>query len=73
MKAFSLALTFLASVTLMAPFSAIKAEEEAGKTPLAGFTWRNIGPAFMSGRIADVAWDPTDHSIWYVAVGSGGV
>jgi photosystem II stability/assembly factor-like uncharacterized protein len=73
MKAFSLALTFLATVTLMAPFSAIKAEEEAGKTPLAGFTWRNIGPAFMSGRIADVAWDPTDHSIWYVAVGSGGV
>lgn len=35
--------------------------------------FRNIGPAFMSGRIADVAIDPTNENIWYVAVGSGGV
>ena len=34
---------------------------------------RSIGPAFMSGRIADIALHPADHSIWYVAVGSGGV
>ncbi len=34
---------------------------------------RNIGPAFMSGRIADIAIDPTNESIWYVAVASGGV
>lgn len=34
---------------------------------------RSIGPAFMSGRIADIALHPQDHSIWYVAVGSGGV
>ena len=27
----------------------------------------------MSGRIADIAFDPTDRSTWYVAVGSGGV
>ena len=27
----------------------------------------------MSGRIADVALDPTDRNTWYVAVGSGGV
>lgn len=38
-----------------------------------GLKWRNIGPAFMSGRIADIDWDPTDDSVWYVAVGSGGV
>ena len=37
------------------------------------FSFRNIGPAFMSGRIADIAIDPTDESVWYVAVGSGGV
>lgn len=35
--------------------------------------FRNIGPAFMSGRIADVAIDPTNENVWYVAVGSGGV
>ena len=40
---------------------------------LAGLKWRNIGPAFMSGRIADIAWHPEDLSVWYVAVGSGGV
>ena len=34
---------------------------------------RNIGPAFMSGRIADIAIHPENSSIWYVAVGSGGV
>jgi photosystem II stability/assembly factor-like uncharacterized protein len=40
---------------------------------LAGLTLRGIGPAFMSGRIADIAIDPADPSVWYVAVGSGGV
>jgi photosystem II stability/assembly factor-like uncharacterized protein len=38
-----------------------------------GLKLRSIGPAFMSGRIADIAIDPTDPSTWYVAVGSGGV
>jgi photosystem II stability/assembly factor-like uncharacterized protein len=38
-----------------------------------GLKLRAIGPALMSGRIADVAIDPTDPSTWYVAVGSGGV
>jgi len=35
--------------------------------------FRNIGPALMSGRIADIAINPADESQWYVAVGSGGV
>ena len=35
--------------------------------------FRSISPAFMSGRIADIAIDPTNESTWYVAVGSGGV
>ncbi len=38
-----------------------------------GLELRNIGPAFMSGRIADLAIHPENPSIWYVAVGSGGV
>ncbi len=38
-----------------------------------GLSMRSIGPALMSGRIADVAIDPRDQSTWYVAVGSGGV
>jgi photosystem II stability/assembly factor-like uncharacterized protein len=38
-----------------------------------GLKLRNIGPALMSGRIADIAIHPEDPSVWYVAVGSGGV
>ncbi|RMG31346.1 MAG: glycosyl hydrolase [Bacteroidetes bacterium] len=38
-----------------------------------GLKFRNIGPAFASGRIADIAIHPQDESVWYVAVGSGGV
>jgi len=38
-----------------------------------GLKWRSIGPALMAGRIADIAIHPQDESIWYVAVGSGGV
>ncbi|QZD89211.1 glycosyl hydrolase [Qipengyuania aurantiaca] len=37
------------------------------------FKLRNIGPAFMSGRIADIVIVPEDPATWYVAVGSGGV
>ena len=38
-----------------------------------GLEMRSIGPAFMSGRIADIAIDPTKQNTWYVAVGSGGI
>ncbi|MCX2743589.1 glycosyl hydrolase [Mangrovivirga sp. M17] len=38
-----------------------------------GIKFRNIGPAFMSGRIADIAIHPEDESTWIVGVGSGGV
>lgn len=38
-----------------------------------GLKLRCIGPALMSGRIADIAIDPTNQSTWYVAVGSGNV
>lgn len=39
----------------------------------AGLELRHVGPAFMSGRIADIAIHPEDDNVWYVAVGSGGV
>ena len=34
---------------------------------------RNIGPAYMSGRIADIKVDQKNPSTWYTAVGSGGI
>ena len=41
--------------------------------PLDAFEFRNIGPAFLSGRIADIALNPQNDNVWYVAVGSAGV
>ena len=38
-----------------------------------GLSFRSIGPAYMSGRIADIAIDSSNENIWYVAVGSGGL
>ncbi len=40
---------------------------------LQGLTFRGLGPALTSGRIADIAIHPQNENVWYVAVGSGGV
>ncbi len=40
---------------------------------LSGMKFRSIGPAFASGRIADIAIHPDDDNVWYVAVASGGI
>jgi photosystem II stability/assembly factor-like uncharacterized protein len=47
--------------------------DDSKKDPYKGLALRGIGPAFMSGRIADIAIHPGDQNTWYVAVGSGGV
>ena len=41
--------------------------------PLTGLSLRGIGPAFMGGRISDIAVHPSNPSIWYVSAGSGGL
>jgi photosystem II stability/assembly factor-like uncharacterized protein len=38
-----------------------------------GLKFRSIGPAFCSGRIADFAVNPKNHSEYYVAVAAGNV
>ena len=48
-------------------------EETSDKVSLDAFKFRNIGPAFLSGRISDIAMHPENNSLWYVAVASGGV
>ncbi|WP_242119808.1 WD40/YVTN/BNR-like repeat-containing protein [Aestuariivivens sediminicola] len=58
--------------------SGLSGQEKANDTTeiekvLSGLKFRSIGPAFMSGRIADIAIDPNNQNVWYVAVGSGGV
>lgn len=40
---------------------------------IAGLGMRSIGPAFMGGRISDIAVHPHRKATWYIAAGSGGV
>ncbi|RMB11983.1 VPS10 domain-containing protein [Eilatimonas milleporae] len=72
----------IVSIAVSAPFqpswgqSGRSSGSDAGPMTSAtfdGMKLRNIGPAFMSGRIADIEIVPDDPSTWYVAVGSGGV
>lgn len=46
---------------------------EAIAKAISGLQLRSIGPAFMGGRIADIAVHPSQPTTWYVAVGSGGL
>ena len=40
---------------------------------LSALSLREVGPAAVGGRIADIKVDPENTSVWYLAVGSGGV
>lgn len=69
---------FLVSFVLFLPQPGAAQKKRSVSQPMASklfdsLEFRSIGPAFMSGRIADLAIDPTNENIWYVAVGSGGV
>ncbi len=50
-----------------------ESKEKKESSPLSVFKMRSVGPAFCSGRIADIAIHPDNENHWYVAVGSGGV
>ncbi|MDT0607610.1 WD40/YVTN/BNR-like repeat-containing protein [Croceitalea rosinachiae] len=58
---------------LLTSYTTTAQESDATSSPFDGLKLRSIGPAFMSGRIADIAIHPYNENIWYVAVGSGGV
>ena len=48
--------------------------EPTNTAMLAGaLKFRSVGPAFMSGRIGDIAIDQKNPNTWYVAVASGGL
>ncbi|MEL7450170.1 MAG: glycosyl hydrolase [Pseudomonadota bacterium] len=67
-------LALLCCAFLSTPLLAQDGEEKepiADEATFAGLELRNIGPALMSGRIADIAVHPVHRHIWYVAVGSG--
>ena len=55
---------------LFAPFVLAKDEKEKSN-PLASIKLRSIGPAMISGRISDFAFNPDKPNEFYVATASG--
>ena len=68
-----LATTLYFPVTLSAQTSSETDSSQRAKLIAGALTFRSVGPAFMSGRIGDVAIDPVEPNTWYVAVASGGL
>jgi len=50
-----------------------KKKDQLESSTFSSFKWRSIGPAFVSGRIADFVVDPDNFSHYFVAVASGHV
>lgn len=70
--------SLLVTTLFVAGISAVASKEadEQGifnSNTFKAMSFRSIGPAYMSGRIADIAVDQNNPSTWYTAVGSGGV
>jgi len=75
MKIIFLAALFLIGATNL---SAQKKEDAKSESAInsglvSGLSFRNIGPAVASGRIGDIAVNPTNPSEYYLAVASGGI
>ena len=69
MKKLLLSFLFCSSLFLMGQ----EKKEVMSSSTFSALQFRNIGPSFTSGRIADIAIDPNNQNIMYVAVGSGNV
>ena len=85
MRHLSLVSTLLAVMTAAAPPmlaqqspvpaapAAPDAASRLDSVTLAGMAWRNIGPANMGGRVADIAGIPSPSKTFYVAAAGGGI
>lgn len=72
----------LLSLFVLAGVANVFAQKKAASTPaksdydastVAGLSFRLVGPALTSGRVADIAVVPGKPDTWYVAAASGGV
>ncbi|MGB5498300.1 MAG: glycosyl hydrolase, partial [Maribacter sp.] len=72
-KITQLAITFILFFGSFLAFSQEKTESIWDEKTFEGLKFRSIGPAFMSGRLSDIAIDPANENVWYAAVSSGGL
>ncbi|KAB2968159.1 MAG: glycosyl hydrolase [Thermoanaerobaculia bacterium] len=66
----------LAGAASSRPPAKDKEKKEEGplqSSTFAGLALRPLGPALTSGRVADLAVDPTDARVWWLGIASGGV
>src|ERR1043165_4670266 len=63
----------LASLLLLSVIAVAAHAADYGEKTFSGLELRPIGPALTSGRILDLAGDPRDERVWYVAPAGGGV
>jgi photosystem II stability/assembly factor-like uncharacterized protein len=71
----ALAIVFSSSLNVVraqAP-AAPPAPTSLDSVTLAGFRWRNVGPANFGGRVADIAAIPSPSKTFYVATAGGGI
>jgi photosystem II stability/assembly factor-like uncharacterized protein len=71
-------LGFLFTLLSLILFSGYSSWSQSNQSEIAnelakGLKLRGIGPSVMGGRISDIAVNSKNKSIWYVAVGSGGL
>ena len=82
MKRWNLAVLFL--VICITSVRGVVAQDDKGQeredsppklaaSSFRALSFRNIGPALMSGRVADIAIDQQQPNTWYVGVGSGNI
>ena len=77
-KTFFYALVLFISLTAVAQkktdnVAKPKGPDSLKNISLAGLSFRSVGPAITSGRIADIAVNPNNFSEYYVAAAAGGV
>ena len=74
MKKFTLlTLGFFFVVGCLMGIAQEKTESIWNEKTFEGLKFRSVGPAFMSGRLSDIAIDPANENVWYAAVSSGGL
>jgi len=63
----------LSAIGAVALASSALTAQTIDSTMIAGLRWRNVGPANMSGRIADIEGIPSPSRTFFVAAAAGGV
>src|SRR5712692_2083209 len=66
-------LTTAVAASSLSPSLAAQVTQSLDSTLLAGFRWRNIGPANMGGRVSSVVGLPSPSKTFFIAGAAGGV